>query len=278
MRRASLGSGFYTLTGHGVRRSLIDSTFDMARRFFELPEHTKAQIRVDRAGWPLGGVGYLPFGERKLPRRARGNGNEAFIVKSGSGIRPEENQWPDARLLPEMRSVVEAYQRAATALARSMLPVYSVALDLEPEFFAPAFTAPFCRLRLSHYPQQPPRGPEMFGIAPHVDSTFFTILAQDSAGLTIHSRVRDAWVEVPATDDLVVNTGELLKQWSNDRFVSARHFVRGVSDKSRYAIPFFFNADADWVMRCLPSCCGPHDPPRYPPVSYRQSQALAQGE
>ncbi|NDH76766.1 MAG: hypothetical protein EBY52_08545 [Actinobacteria bacterium] len=80
-------------------------------------------------------------------------------------------------------------------------------------------------------------------------------------------------------DALVVNTGELLKQWSNDRFVSVKHFVpphQGPAD--RYSIPFFFNANADWPMRVLPTCTDEARPPRYPAVSYRQSQAAAQGE
>jgi isopenicillin N synthase-like dioxygenase len=46
----------------------------------------------------------------------------------------------------------------------------------------------------------------------------------------------------------------------------------------RYSIPFFFNANADWPMRVLPTCTDEAHPPRYPVVSYRQSQAAAQGE
>ena len=93
-----------------------------------------------------------------------------------------------------------------------------------------------------------------FGIAPHVDTTFFTLLAQDTEGLTI--RLSDAGVGAACRCGraaLVVNTGELLKQWSNDRFVSVKHFVpphQGPAD--RYSIPFFFNANADWPMRAAP--------------------------
>ena len=119
-----------------------------------------------------------------------------------------------------------------------------------------------------------------FGIAPHVDTTFFTLLAQDAEGLTIRSERTGEWVAAPVVPDaLVVNTGELLRQWSNDRFVSVKHFVpphQGPGD--RYSIPFFFNANADWPMEVLPTCTDDSNPPRYPPVSYRQSQAAAQGE
>lgn len=279
VRDASEQVGFYTLTGHGVPVNLIDAAFVTARRFFALSLTDKQRLLMDRTDWPLGGVGYLPVGERKLPHRSKGNRNEAFLVKSGQQIGIEDNQWPGEVELPGMRELLTSYGTAMTDLARSLLPIYAVALELEPGFFDAAFTAPFYRLRMTHYP--PLRSDELddYSIAPHVDSTFITILAQESAGLTIHSEARDLWLDVPDLGDgLVVNTGELLKQWTNDRFVSVKHFVRNDGDAPRYSIPFFLNANADYVMECLPSCQGPDNPPRYPPMSYLQSQAVAQGE
>jgi hypothetical protein len=31
-------------------------------------------------------------------------------------------------------------------------------------------------------------------------------------------------------------------------------------------------------MTCIPSCCGPDNPAKYPPISYGESQAVVQGE
>ena len=158
--------------------------------------------------------------------------------------------------------------------------VYARALQLPADFFAGAMRDPFWRLRMTRYHPVGDVPADEFGIAPHVDTTFFTLLAQDTEGLTIRSERRGEWVAAPVVADaLVVNTGELLKQWSNDRFVSVKHFVpphQGPAD--RYSIPFFFNANADWPMRVLPTCTDEAHPPRYPAVSYRQSQAAAQGE
>jgi isopenicillin N synthase-like dioxygenase len=122
--------------------------------------------------------------------------------------------------------------------------------------------------------------PDDFGIAPHVDTTFFTLLAQTTPGLVIYGEERRTWLRVPTVPGaLVVNTGELLKQWSNDRFVSVKHFVPpNDATVDRYSVPFFFNATADHPMVCLPTCAGPGNPPRYPPVSYLDSQAVAQRE
>jgi isopenicillin N synthase-like dioxygenase len=40
------------------------------------------------------------------------------------------------------------------------------------------------------------------------------------------------------------------------------------SGQERYAIPFFFDCGVDEVMECLPTCTGPENPPKYPPVTY----------
>lgn len=279
LRQASEQVGFHQLVGHGVSPALIDDIFDMTTRFHALPIDVKQRIRMDRPDWPIGGAGYLPVGERKLPRREFGNLNEAFLIKADRHIGFDDNQWLPDDDLPGFRATVEAYGVAARELSLRLLPVYAVALDVDPQYFAEAFQHPLWRLRLSHYPADPPGPDEAFGIAPHVDTTVFTLLLQSGPGLTIFHDQRQQWVRVPVVDGaFVVNSGELLRQWTNDRFLSTRHFANNVSDHSRYSIPFFFNATADYEMACLPSCHGPGNPPKYPPVSYLTSQGVVQGE
>lgn len=281
LRDACERVGFWQLVGHRVPPSVIDGAFAAARQFHALPLETKLGMRMDRPNWPLPGVGYLPIGERKLPRRAKGNLNEAFLMKRDRGIGDADNQWPDERVAPGFRSAVLAYANAAEDLALQLLPLYATALGLQPDWFAPGFEHPFWRLRLTHYPSRDPatHADGAFGIAPHVDTTFVTLLLQDSPGLTIYSTERRRWIRAPLVDNaFVVNSGELLKQWTNDRYLSVRHFADPHGGKSRYSIPLFFNATADYPMRCIPTCCDASNPPKYPPISYNESQAVAQGE
>lgn len=289
LREASEQVGFYQLVGHGITTPEFDDILSGARRFHALPIDTKSTIPMDRPDWPFGGAGYLPLGARKLPRRAKGNLNEAFIIKSDRDIDFDDNQWLPDTDLPGFRSIVERYAQTIESLALRLLPVYANALDLDDDFFDPAFTHPFWRLRLTHYPPAEASDPEAaaakgpddaFGIAPHVDTTFFTLLLQDGAGLTIFSEPRQQWINVPVVEGaLVVNSGELLRQWSNDRFLSARHFANNPNEQApRYSVPFFFNATSDFPMACLPSCHGPGNPPKYPTISYLESQASVQGE
>ena len=280
---ASTKVGFFYLKGHGISPDLIDRTFSAVKRFHALPLEEKNKIRMDREGWPVGGVGYLPFQNRKLPTRKKGNANEAFIIKRQGGHKPvslNDNQWPEESVLPGFRHDLEEYAKAMEQLALSLLPIYCRALKVHSGFFDEGFTSPMYRLRMTKYPSIPTYEKDEFGIAPHVDSTFITLLAQDKEGLIIYNEKRQLWMRAPVVADaFIVNTGELLRQWTNDYFISVKHFANNnYSDTPRYSIPFFFNANADYRMHCIPTCCSKDNPPKYPPFSYLESQASVQGE
>lgn len=280
LREASREVGFYSLTGHSISRVSMDAAFAEVKRFHQLPLDDKLALRMDRADSPVGGAGYLPVKHRKLPKRATGNENEAFIVKQDRTLRLTDNEWPTQQQLPGFRDAMISYAAELQALALRLLPIYALSLNADSQFFAAAFVDPLFRLRMTHYPPSIDRMPEQFGIAPHVDTTFFTLLTQESPGLCVFSERRKCWISVPMIDGaIIVNSGELLKQWSNDEFLSAKHFANNVrSQASRYSIPFFFNANADYPMACIPSCCGPDRPAKYPTISYQQSQGVVQGE
>lgn len=273
--------GFFQLVGHTVPRDLISEMFEMNERFHALPLEIKQPIRMDRPDWPVGGVGYLPMYSRKLPTRAKANLNEAFLIKGNRELGFDDSQWLADEVLPGFRDTVERYATAVNELALRLLPVYASALGLAANFFAPGFEHPSWRLRMTRYPPVPEQLEDEadFGIAPHVDTTFFTLLLQNAPGLTIYSHRRECWIQAPVVENaFVVNSGELLKQWTNDRYLSVRHFANNDANESRYSIPFFYNAAADYPMACLPTCRGPGNPPKYPTISYEQSQAAAQGE
>jgi len=277
---ASRYVGFYSLIGHAVSEETIGDAFEQTKRFHQLSLENKNALLMDQPESRINGAGYLPMKNRKLPNRARGNENEAFIIKRDREIALSDNPWPDEDQLPGFRKRVEGYTAQLEQLALGLLPIYARALEMDKNFFAPAFVHPFVRLRMSHYPAMPRSDADQFGIAPHVDTTFFTLLAQDSPGLCVFSEKRRQWISVPMIEGaFIVNTGELLKHWSNDEFVSAKHFANNNFGKvSRYSIPFFFNATTDYTMTCIPSCCGPDRPAKYPAISYAESQGVTQGE
>ncbi|URE06962.1 gibberellin 2-beta-dioxygenase [Musa troglodytarum] len=95
-----------------------------------------------------------------------------------------------------------------------------------------------CFLRLNHYPPCP-FSSDIFGLMPHTDSDFLTILNQDQVG-GLQLMKDSKWVAVkPNPSALIVNIGDLFQAWSNDVYKSVEHKVMINSKRDRYSIAYF---------------------------------------
>jgi isopenicillin N synthase-like dioxygenase len=262
LRHACERVGFMYITNHGVPQSLIDATFAMAARFHAQPLEAKMALKLDDAM-----QGYLPY--RSSTARANGlvavrkpNENEAFFVLPERDPARPANRWPEA--MPEFQEVTTRYYAALETLALRMLPLYDRALGMPDGFFAARCTRPHASLRLTHYPAMD-YGQDEYGIAPHTDSSFMTLLAQNPVpGLQIRTQAGE-WIDAPVIPGtFVVNTGDVLNRWTNGRFLSTPHRAFNVTKAPRYAIPFFFHPDIDASLACLPTCTDAANPPRFP--------------
>ena len=149
--------------------------------------------------------------------------------------------------------------------------IYAVALDLAPDYFDTMFEQPNMIQRFTRYPPWPSYEDNQFSIAPHTDSGFMTLLAPSVVpGLSI--RLPDGtWFDAPSDPEaFVVNGGDILRRWTNDRFLATPHRAINASGRARYAIPFFFDTHPDTLIRCLPTCQSPENPPKYEPITYDQ--------
>jgi len=102
----------------------------------------------------------------------------------------------------------------------------------------------------------------------HTDYGAITLLATDGRpGLEVRRR-HGSWlpVEAPA-GSLVVNLGDLLARWTNDRYVSTPHRVVSAGGAERMSIPFFVNPDPATPVTCIPSCVTRRRPCRYAPIT-----------
>ena len=158
-------------------------------------------------------------------------------------------------------------------LARRFLPAVAVALDLDPTWFDASFSDSQFSFRLSHYPPVKAEA-NQFGIAPHTDSNFMTFLAQTEVpGLQVRMPSGD-WLDVPyIPGSFAVNSGDIMKRWTNGRFKSTPHRAVPSVGRHRYAIPFFLGPNSDQRIECLPSCTSAENPLQWPPITYAELQA-----
>lgn len=180
----------------------------------------------------------------------------------------EPSPLPDEDRLPGWREAVAGYYRAMERVAEVLMRCLARGLGLRPEYFDDSFHQGLSTLRLIRYPprdaaelatvEDPAVWVEFHGErrylvgAPHTDSGFVTLLAQDGvAGLQARSRTGE-WVDVPPLEGtLVVNFGQVLEQWSAGRIRATEHRVLGCG-RERFSIPFFYEARADAIIAPLP--------------------------
>jgi isopenicillin N synthase-like dioxygenase len=281
VRRACEEVGFFYAAGHGVAGALVERAFAASRTFHALPLDEKMKLRLNDNN-----IGYMPInasvqGASTVHKATRPNQNESFFIShdrgpdhpdvvAGTPLRGA-NQWPAEALAPGMRHDMMAYFRAIGAMCDKMLPVFAVALDMPADFFAPFFVdGAHANLRFLHYPPQDRGEDNLFGQAPHTDNSFMTALARtDVPGLAVRLPSGE-WFPPPVIPGtFLINLGNIMRRWSNDRFLSTPHGVLNDSGADRYSIAYFHSPNVDNVIECLPSCTSPDNPPRYPPALYR---------
>jgi isopenicillin N synthase-like dioxygenase len=280
LRHALENIGFLIVVNHGVDADLTDGILEQARRFHALPLAEKVKLETGR-GSGSGFTGYLPSGEYVIKTSEINDNNKpdlnaAFFMDrerapddpeiiAGKLFR-EPKKWPQS--LPGFRKFLLRYWDAMEGFSKSLLPAFAVALELPPKFFDQAFEGAQCVLRLSHFPPAAYQD-NQFGLAPHTDANFFTVLPHSNVeGLYIRPQGR-TWLKAPRIPgSFIINSGDTCKRWTNDRFLSTAHLAVNLTDQHRYSTPFFYTPHIDHPIVCLPTCCSMTNPAKYPPITY----------
>ncbi len=276
--------GFLIVQGHGVPADVIADTLAATWAFFDLAESEKrrwisAKGDFRRGYMPVGGnaLAYT-LGEESPPDLI-----EAFTF--GREDLPDEpyytahretwfepNIWPTEP--PSFRTCMLAYYAAMERLAGDLMRLFARALALPEEIFHDKIDRHITAMRLNHYPvpQSPPQ-PRQLRAGAHSDYGSLTILHPTDAagGLQVHidGCWRDVWCP---RDAFVVNLGDLMAQWTNDRWVSTLHRVvvpstEALSRSRRASLAFFHQPNHDAVVACLPTCLAAGEAPKYRPVT-----------
>ena len=280
--RACREIGFFSVIGHGVDDDVVLRAHDAALDFFDRPLDERMTAAKPNPGAPYG---YAPFTSEALNRSLGGGAppdlKETYDVgPPGTPPRPKSEitdatereiwaptVWPSA--MPELRSALVDYYDAMAGLAATLMDAFALALGLGDGGFESFIDQHGSALRLAHYPglDDAPQ-PDQLRAGAHTDYGTLTILRLDAEpGLQVESEP-GVWIDVDAPDGaLVVNLGDLMQRWSNDRWRSTMHRVvvpQGRHDQRRLTMPFFHNANADALVKCIVADAAI---PHYPPVT-----------
>ena len=145
-------------------------------------------------------------------------------------------------------------------LAEDLMAMFALALDLPELFFADKIDRHISRLRVRNYPAPtaPPK-PGQLRAGAHCDYGSLTILRTEDkpGGLQVFNHAKE-WVDVPfAPDSFIINIGELMARWTNERWRANLHrVVNPPADKAaasrRLSLVFFHNPNYDTPVAALP--------------------------
>jgi isopenicillin N synthase-like dioxygenase len=278
----------------------VRGAYEAAQQFFALPLDEKLRVRRPR---PEQNRGYIPNGEETL---ARFTGAEAppdlkEIFAIGPDAVPDApyytckaaypsfapNLWPERPA--QFQQAILDYWAALQTLSRTTARIFARALELPETWFDRYLDRDISMLRAIQYPE--PKGPALPGqlrAGAHSDLNMVTFIRNEASAGGLQVRRRDGeWVEAPSLPgSFVVNLGDLMMRWTNDRWASTPHRVAmppegRAKGSDRLSLIFFLTPNYDASIECIPSCTGPGDPPKYAPITtaeYRTARfARAQG-
>jgi isopenicillin N synthase-like dioxygenase len=288
--RACEGIGFFAIVGHGVDRDLILAATVSARQFFDLPPAEKTPVRSPDAALSRG---YRGIGNEGL---AGTRANQTLLNQTPPDLKevfhlgppdfphdayhtaPEarphfiDDVWPSPPAA--FRANMTAYYRAVEKLGADLMRMFALALELPENFFAEKIDRHISALRIINYPEQPRAPlPGQLRAGAHSDYGTLTILLGENQPGSLQVKPRSGqWMDVVIPpESFVINIGDLMMRWTNDRWVSTLHRVvnppEPVAAKARrLSLVFFHHPNYDAEVACIPTCTDAAHPARYPPV------------
>ncbi len=250
--RACREWGFFELKNHPFSLDLRTNMLAAMERFFALPSDQKRRCeRTAENHW-----GYY---DRELTKNVQ-DWKELFDV--GPEFGQCVPQWPEG--LPHFRQITETHYGRCESVAIQLVRCLGAALGDDGDLLAQGFADHTSYLRLNHYPlctepspADTPTGPPLghFGISHHSDAGAVTVLLQDGqTGLQVEKDGR--WHTVSTErGSIIINIGDVVQVWSNDRYKAPLHRVLASDSHTRYSAPFFLNPAFRMDYAPLPSTC-----------------------
>lgn len=275
MARACEDIGFFIIKNHCVDAKVIEDAWSLTAQFFDQPTDSKMSLIMDQEEYPFG---YTAFGGEVLSA-GKAAENADFVtsppdLKECFSIGPENPAaMMPARIFPteptDFGEKWTAYYRALETMAKHMLQAMAIGLNLPENFFEQYTDHHASAMRALNYPvlEGVTPIPGQIRASAHTDYGVITILRSGGPGLQVSKdKNPPTWSDVPFIEDaFIINLGDLMRRWTNDKYQSTLHRVINPPEGSnwgrRQSIAFFHNVNKDSVVSVLGS-----DEPLYPPI------------
>lgn len=274
--------GFMTIVGHGVPDELIDRMRRISMDFFDLSEEEKGRVlsrprERQFAGWvPLETDSAAVLRKDEPPpadlrERYRVVLSDADEVQEHVG----PNQWPDTPA--DFAAVWQEYYQAVEDLAARVIRLCALALDLPEDGLDGYFNRHFSVLVASNSPEmKTPPLPDQLRCGEHSDFGTLTFVHQESTVGGLQILTETGWVDVqPVPGAYVVNIGDLMARWTNDRWTSTVHRVANsqsgaAAGARRLSLIYFNQPNMDTPIDCLETCTDAENPAKYNTITLRE--------
>ena len=283
-------TGFLCVKGTPYTPEYVRHVQAVAQSYFDLP----TEIKMKNAAIQYKSRGYTALGEQGLSYASdddelKQNTTQPPDLFERYRIGPIENyqhlgpivqpylqtayapnQWPD--LPHDFEAVMRDFYQSMDQLSRTLMQLFAMTLGLDRHWFDGKIDRGMSSLAINYYPtQSKPPLPGQLRAGAHTDFGTLTIVAATAGpgGLQIRDRVNKQWVDVDTRPDcFVVNIGDMMAQWTNDRWVSTVHRVINppidpTQDNKRLSLVFFHQPNPDAQVTCIPTCCGQENPAKY---------------
>ena len=296
--------GFFVIRNHGVDRKVIDAAWEETSRFFDRPVDSKVGedghlLMTDTYPYgysPLGGevlgkgdelgrdagetnvgIGGAYDGQVQKPTSNAGDMKEMFAV----GPYNEASGMPPPRYPPDseaFQAATMAYYQSMEVLSAALMRGFALSLGLDEHWFVAKNDRHASTLRALNYPSvsgEVPPEPGQMRASPHTDYGVLTILRSGGAGLQV-KLLDDKWYDAPFLEDaFIINLGDLMSRWTNDKWLSTPHRVVVPEDLGstaamigvarRQSMAYFCNLNMDAYVETISTCVDEDTPPKYKP-------------
>ncbi|PWA73824.1 gibberellin 2-oxidase 8 [Artemisia annua] len=234
--KASQEWGFFQVINHGVSHEVLENMRSEQVKTFKKPFHDKVNGQCDQLDFLAGSYRWGTPSATCLRQLAW---SEAFHVPL-SEISAVDG-------VTGLSTTMKEYTNIVSILAEKLAEILAEKIGQKPKFFEENCVPSMCYIRMSRYPSCP-ISPHVFGLMPHTDSDFLTILHQDHIG-GLQLLKNGKWIAVnPKQETLIVIIGDLFQAWSNGTYKSVEHRVVANKLFERFSTAYFLCPSYDTII------------------------------